>query len=130
MNQFFPQVTGEGKLSKYKHLGKAGSPAHIGAVLQVAKRNQIVTVQGGVIADAIGNRMETGKSLAIGNRMETGKSLAIGNRMETGKSLAIENRMETGKSLVIGNRMETEKSLCRKLFCRYNSEGLRNLSER
>ncbi|TFI53942.1 hypothetical protein BLD44_013105 [Mastigocladus laminosus UU774] len=29
------------KLSKYKHLGKAGSPAHIDAVLCVARRTQI-----------------------------------------------------------------------------------------
>ncbi|GAA6618463.1 hypothetical protein [Scytonema sp. NUACC26] len=29
------------KLSKYKHLGKAGSPAHIEAVMQVARRTQI-----------------------------------------------------------------------------------------
>jgi len=33
------------KLSKYKHLGKAGSPAHIDAVLQVASRNQINELQ-------------------------------------------------------------------------------------
>ena len=41
----FPTGQGEGKLGKYKHLGKAGSPAHIGAVLQVAKRNQILELQ-------------------------------------------------------------------------------------
>ena len=33
------------KLSKYKHLGKAGSPAHIDAVMQVAKRTQIQHLQ-------------------------------------------------------------------------------------
>ncbi len=32
-------------MSKYKHLGKAGSPAQISAVLQVAKRNQILELQ-------------------------------------------------------------------------------------
>jgi hypothetical protein len=41
----FQTGQGEGKLSKYKHLGKAGSPAHISAVLQVAKRNQIEALQ-------------------------------------------------------------------------------------
>lgn len=41
----FPTGQGDGQLSKYKHLGKAGSPAHIGAVLQVAKRNQILELQ-------------------------------------------------------------------------------------
>lgn len=29
------------KCSKYKHLGKAGSPAHVNAVLMVARRTQI-----------------------------------------------------------------------------------------
>ena len=33
------------KLSKYKHLGKAGSPAHIDAVMQVARRTQIQHLQ-------------------------------------------------------------------------------------
>ncbi|QYX32714.1 hypothetical protein [Sphaerospermopsis torques-reginae] len=33
------------KLSKYKHLGKAGSPNHIHAVLSVARRNQIDHLQ-------------------------------------------------------------------------------------
>ena len=33
------------KLSKYKHLGKAGSPAHIDAVMQVARRTQIQSLQ-------------------------------------------------------------------------------------
>jgi len=36
----FP-TTQPNKLSKYKHLGKAGSPAHIDAVLSVARRTQI-----------------------------------------------------------------------------------------
>ncbi|MGK7875710.1 MAG: transposase [Xenococcaceae cyanobacterium] len=45
LEPIFPTNQGEGKLSKYKHLGKAGSPAHIGAVLQVAKRNQIDELQ-------------------------------------------------------------------------------------
>ena len=35
----FPTQSGE--MSKYKHLGKAGSAAHIEAVLQVARRTQI-----------------------------------------------------------------------------------------
>ena len=34
-------TTQPNKLSKYKHLGKAGSPAHIDAVLSVARRTQI-----------------------------------------------------------------------------------------
>ena len=34
-------TTQPNKLSKYKHLGKAGSPAHINAVLSVARRTQI-----------------------------------------------------------------------------------------
>lgn len=33
------------KLSKYKHLGKSGSPAHIDAVMQVARRTQIDYLQ-------------------------------------------------------------------------------------
>ncbi len=33
------------KFSKYKHLGKAGSPAHIDAVMQVARRTQIQYLQ-------------------------------------------------------------------------------------
>ena len=40
----FPTRT-HGKFSKYKHLGKAGSPAHIDAVMQVAKRTQIQYLQ-------------------------------------------------------------------------------------
>ncbi|MDJ0717311.1 MAG: hypothetical protein QNJ54_24355 [Prochloraceae cyanobacterium] len=36
---------GSGELSKYKHLGKAGSKAHIEAVLQVASRAQIDGLQ-------------------------------------------------------------------------------------
>lgn len=34
-----------GEMSKYKHLGKAGSAAHIEAVLQVARRTQIEGLQ-------------------------------------------------------------------------------------
>ena len=45
LEPIFPTRQGEGKLSKYKHLGKAGSPPHICAVLQVAKRNQILELQ-------------------------------------------------------------------------------------
>ncbi len=33
------------KLSKYKHLGKPGSPAHINAVISVARRTQIDYLQ-------------------------------------------------------------------------------------
>jgi hypothetical protein len=32
-------------MSKYKHLGKAGSAAHIEAVMQVARRTQIERLQ-------------------------------------------------------------------------------------
>lgn len=39
----FPTQSGE--MSKYKHLGKAGSAAHIEAVLQVARRTQIEGLQ-------------------------------------------------------------------------------------
>ncbi len=45
LEPIFPTRQGEGKLSKYKHLGKAGSSPHICAVLQVAKRNQILELQ-------------------------------------------------------------------------------------
>ncbi|MBD0364334.1 MAG: hypothetical protein ICV55_16460 [Coleofasciculus sp. C3-bin4] len=38
-------LTQSGKMSKYKHLGKAGSAAHIEAVLQVARRTQIEGLQ-------------------------------------------------------------------------------------
>ncbi len=40
----FP-TTQPDKLSKYKHLGKAGSPAHVDAVMQVARRTQIDYLQ-------------------------------------------------------------------------------------
>ena len=33
--------TKSGKLSKYKHLGKGGSKAHIEALMQISRRNQI-----------------------------------------------------------------------------------------
>jgi hypothetical protein len=39
----FPTQSGE--MSKYKHLGKAGSAAHIEAVMQVARRTQIEGLQ-------------------------------------------------------------------------------------
>lgn len=39
------KTTQDNKLSKYKHLGKAGSPAHIDAVMQVARRTQIDYLQ-------------------------------------------------------------------------------------
>ncbi|NET60519.1 MAG: hypothetical protein F6K47_31590 [Symploca sp. SIO2E6] len=45
LEAIFPTGQGGNKLSKYKHLGKAGSPAHIDAVLQVASRNQIDELQ-------------------------------------------------------------------------------------
>ncbi len=41
----FAPPKGQGELSKYKHLGKAGSEAHIEAVLQVARRTQIDGLQ-------------------------------------------------------------------------------------
>ena len=41
----FPPPSGSGELSKYKHLGKAGSRAHIEAVLQVARRAKIDGLQ-------------------------------------------------------------------------------------
>lgn len=37
----FPQATNSSKRSKYKHLGKAGSPDHISAVMLVARRAKI-----------------------------------------------------------------------------------------
>jgi len=45
LEPIFPTGQSGEKLSKYKHLGKAGSPAHIDAVLQVASRNQINELQ-------------------------------------------------------------------------------------
>lgn len=41
----FPQGTDSKKPSKYKHLGKAGSPEHIDAVIQVARRGKIDALQ-------------------------------------------------------------------------------------
>lgn len=41
----FPKTTGKSKLSRYKHLGKAGSKAHIDAVLSVVRRGQIDELQ-------------------------------------------------------------------------------------
>ena len=37
--------TQSGKMTKYKHLGKAGSAAHIEALIQVARRTQIEALQ-------------------------------------------------------------------------------------
>lgn len=37
--------TQSGKMTKYKHLGKAGSAAHIEALIQVARRTQIEGLQ-------------------------------------------------------------------------------------
>ncbi len=41
----FPKAHDESALSKYKHLGKAGSEAHITAVMQVVRRAQIDEIQ-------------------------------------------------------------------------------------
>ena len=41
----FPKATGKRKLSRYKHLGKAGSPAHVDAVISVVRRAQIDELQ-------------------------------------------------------------------------------------
>lgn len=41
----FPKAQDESALSKYKHLGKAGSEAHITAVMQVVRRSQIDEIQ-------------------------------------------------------------------------------------
>lgn len=37
----FPTVSNTPKLSRYKHLGKAGSASHVEAVIQVVRRTQI-----------------------------------------------------------------------------------------
>ena len=52
LEPIFPTRQGEGNLSKYKHLGKAGSSSHIRAVLQVAKRNQILELQRGALKNS------------------------------------------------------------------------------
>ena len=41
----FPKAQDNKALSKYKHLGKAGSEAHINAVMQVIRRAQINEIQ-------------------------------------------------------------------------------------
>lgn len=41
----FNFVNQKGKKSRYKHLGKAGSPAHVAAVMAVARRTMIETLQ-------------------------------------------------------------------------------------
>lgn len=38
-------TTNSGKKSKYKHLGKAGTSAHVNAVMEVARRSQIDGLQ-------------------------------------------------------------------------------------
>ncbi len=38
-------TTNKGKKSKYKHLGKAGTVAHVKAVMDVARRSQIDSLQ-------------------------------------------------------------------------------------
>ena len=45
LEPIFPTSTSSDQLSKYKHLGKAGSAAHIEAVLQVARRAKIDGLQ-------------------------------------------------------------------------------------
>ena len=45
LEPIFPTGQGSDKLSKYKHLGKAGSAPHISAVLQVARRSKIDELQ-------------------------------------------------------------------------------------
>jgi len=57
--------TQSGKMTKYKHLGKAGSAAHIEAALQVARRTQIEGLQRAIDAleqswlDLYGNETTT-----------------------------------------------------------------------
>ena len=41
----FPKAHDKSALSKYKHLGKAGSEAHLSAVMQVVRRAQIDEIQ-------------------------------------------------------------------------------------
>ena len=41
----FPKANNSKTLSKYKHLGKAGSQAHITAVMQMVRRSQIDEIQ-------------------------------------------------------------------------------------
>ena len=41
----FPKAHDAKALSKYKHLGKAGSEAHITAIMQVVRRAQIDEIQ-------------------------------------------------------------------------------------
>ncbi len=41
----FPKATGKQNLSRYKHLGKAGSAAHIEGVISVVRRAQIDELQ-------------------------------------------------------------------------------------
>jgi hypothetical protein len=38
-------ATSSGKMTKYKHLGKGGSPAHLEALIQVTRRAQIEALQ-------------------------------------------------------------------------------------
>ena len=57
--------TQSGKMTKYKHLGKAGSAAHIEALMQVARRTQIEGLQRAIDAleqswsDLYGNETAT-----------------------------------------------------------------------
>lgn len=41
----FPCATNNNQLSKYKHLGRAGSEEHINAVMQVARRGKVDVLQ-------------------------------------------------------------------------------------
>ncbi len=45
LEPIFPTSSKSGRMSKYKHLGKAGSPEHIAAVLNVARRSKIDGLQ-------------------------------------------------------------------------------------
>jgi len=63
--------TQSGKMTKYKHLGKAGSPAHIEALMQVARRTQIEALQRAI--DALAQSWSDLYSNETGQEQRTSK---------------------------------------------------------
>ena len=69
LEPIFPTGLGSDKLSKYKHLGKAGSAPHISAVLQVARRSKIDGLQ-----RAINSLTDSWLEVAFVEEKEPGKT--------------------------------------------------------
>ncbi len=57
LEPIFPTSSKSGRMSKYKHLGKAGSREHIAAVLNVARRSKLMVCNGpSILSPKVGYR--------------------------------------------------------------------------